>query len=197
VFECFGAGQRVSQETYAGVSWREQPDSGADMFAVFNVMRDLHELLVLLEEAAGHGVLAAEVAELRDRISALAGADPATLQALDPFRTRDQVGPVLAEVSRLVRGTGASYGRADLAGADLRDRDLRDADLRGAFLVGADLGGLDLGRADLLGADLRGADVTGTDLSRTLFLTQPQANAARGSVTTRLPDRLRTPGHWI
>lgn len=196
VFECFGAGQRVSQETYGGVSWRDRPEAAAEMFAVFNVMRDLHELLALLDEAATHGVLSEEVAGLRSRVDALAAADPASVQAVDPFELRDAVGPVLAEVSRRVRGPGPSLGRADLAGADLRDRDLRDADLRGALLVGADLTGVGLARADLLGADLRGADVSGADLSRALFLTQPQVNAARGSGATEIPARLRRPGHW-
>lgn len=193
VFECFGAGQQVSQQTYGGVSWRERPETAADMFAVFTVMRDLHELLVLLDEAARLG---GEVAELRDRVVSLTAAAPAAVLTVNPFALRDEAGPVLAEVSRRVRIDGVDLGRADLAGTDLRERDLRDADLRGALLVGADLGGLDLGRADLLGADLRGTDVTGTDLSRVMFLTQPQVNAARGSGTTRLPDRLLRPAHW-
>ena len=49
VFECFGAGQQVSQVTYSGVSWREQ-DNLAEMGAVLSVMRQLHEMLVHLSE---------------------------------------------------------------------------------------------------------------------------------------------------
>jgi len=193
VFECFGAGQRVSQETYGGVSWREDPATAAEMFAVFARVRDLHELLVLLEEAAGLG---ADVGALRVRVAALAAGEPGTVQGVDPFALRDEVGPVLDAISRRVRTGGVGLRHADLAGADLRTRDLRDADLRGALLVGADLRDVDLTRADLLGADLRGADVGGADLTGALFLTQPQANAARGSAATRLPTRLNRPGHW-
>ena len=49
VFECFGAGQQVSQVTYSGVSWREQDNLG-EMAAVLSVMRQLHEMLVHLAE---------------------------------------------------------------------------------------------------------------------------------------------------
>jgi uncharacterized protein YjbI with pentapeptide repeats len=193
VFECFGAGQHVSQQTYGGVSWRAAPETASEMYAVFARVRDLHELLVLLAEAAELG---ADVEDLHDDIAALAGGDPDTVLDVDPFALRDRVGPVLEAVSRQVRAPGADLRHADLAGADLRERDLTDADLRGSLLVGADLRGVDVGRADLLGADLRGARVDGADLSRTLFLLQPQVNAARGSAITRLPDRLGRPGHW-
>ncbi|WP_244928171.1 pentapeptide repeat-containing protein [Nocardioides sp. W7] len=196
VFECFGAGQHVSQVTYGGVSWRDEPGTASEMFAVFARVRDLHELLVLLDEAAAL-VPDPDVDGLRERVASLAAADPAGVLAVDPFALRDEVGPVLERVSRQVRGTGADLRHADLAGTDLRDRVLRDADLRGALLVGADLRAVVLTRADLLGADLRGADVAGADLSAALFLTQPQANAARGSAATRLPARLNRPGHWV
>ena len=52
VFECFGAGQQVSQVTYAGVSWREQDNLG-EMGAVLSVMRQLHEMLVHLSRSRG------------------------------------------------------------------------------------------------------------------------------------------------
>jgi hypothetical protein len=42
VYECFGAGQHVTQGTYGGRSWREQPEIRSEMFAVFPVVRHLH-----------------------------------------------------------------------------------------------------------------------------------------------------------
>jgi hypothetical protein len=86
--------------------------------------------------------------------------------------------------------------RADLVGADLRDADLVGCDLRGAYLIGADLRGADLRRTDLIGADLRGARLDRADLSGSIFLTQPQVDAARGDAGTRLPPALRRPDHW-
>ena len=48
-FDCFGAGQQVSQVTYGGVSWREHDNLG-EMAAVLSVMRLLHEMLAHLAE---------------------------------------------------------------------------------------------------------------------------------------------------
>lgn len=38
MFDCFGAGQVVSQQLFAGIIWRDAPDSRQDMFASFKVM---------------------------------------------------------------------------------------------------------------------------------------------------------------
>jgi Pentapeptide repeats (8 copies) len=85
----------------------------------------------------------------------------------------------------------------DLVGRDLAGRDLAGADLSTALLIGADLRGADLRWADLLGTDLRGAELGGADLAGALYLTRSQVGSARGSSTTRLPDRLPHPAHWL
>lgn len=45
VYECFGAGQKVSQVTFGGRDWRHDPEIAQQMFAVLPVTRQLHELL--------------------------------------------------------------------------------------------------------------------------------------------------------
>ncbi len=105
VFDCFGAGQHVSQELFGGISWAADPESGKDMFAAFNTTRQLHEMLWYLTEAQG------------------------------------------------------------------------------------------LSGVDLLGADLRDARLDGADLSRSLYLTQGQLDAAGGSRATCLPADLKLPAH--
>ena len=50
-YECFGAGQHVTQVVYGGATWRDA-DGGAEMFAVFAVVQRLHEMLVLLDQAS-------------------------------------------------------------------------------------------------------------------------------------------------
>ena len=45
VYDCFGAGQQVAQVTFGGRDWRGAPHTAGEMFAVFAVMRQLHELL--------------------------------------------------------------------------------------------------------------------------------------------------------
>ncbi|WP_313885590.1 hypothetical protein [Fodinicola feengrottensis] len=51
VYDCFGAGQKISQETFGGKDWRQAPETAGHMFALLPVMRQLHELLWYLAEA--------------------------------------------------------------------------------------------------------------------------------------------------
>ncbi|MGW0119717.1 pentapeptide repeat-containing protein [Streptomyces sp. NPDC003327] len=204
VYDCFGAGQRVSQVTFGGVSWREAPESARQMYEVFPVVRQLHELLRYLTEARALPVarpLHADVEKALARVEALAGGTPEALEQLDVAAVRAEVNPLLLRTSELVRaavgGKPKSRRGADLIGKRLRGARLRGADLRGALLIAADLTGADLTLADLIGADLRDADLSGADLTGALFLTQPQLNSARGDAATRLPEGFDRPAHWV
>ncbi|WP_305094835.1 pentapeptide repeat-containing protein [Prescottella sp. R16] len=203
VYDCFGAGQQVSQVTFEGRDWRTGPDVAAPMFDVFPVMRQLHELLWYLDDSLRRPVaadLVPELSRLRDETAALTGASPAELTALDVPAQRERVNTLLLAVSERVRAAAPGRSRdhrgADLMGAKLAGKDLRGANLRGAWLIGADLRKTDLRGADLIGADLRGADLRGANLSDALFLTQFQVNAARGDGRTALPAVLARPAHW-
>ncbi|UQS25021.1 pentapeptide repeat-containing protein [Amycolatopsis thermalba] len=200
VFDCFGAGQRISQDTFGGRDWRTAPETRQPMFAAFPVMRQLHELLFYLTEALGlpaarpvHDELRAALAETER----MARGGPAELVELDVAGHREKVSGLLLRASELVRGKrGKNRRGADLIGAKLREADLRAANLRGAYLIGADLQHADLRQADVIGADFRGANLAGADLTGSLFLTQAQVTAAHGDSATRLPDGLTRPAHW-
>lgn len=200
VFDCFGAGQQLTQVTFGGRSWREDSALAAAQFAVLPVMRQLHEILWYLAEALtlpAAAPLHGEVRTAQARTDVLTAGTAEELSRLDVATYRRDVGELLGRVSDLVRGPGAPDRRgADLIAADLRRAGLSGASLRGAYLIGADLRDVDLGTADLLGADLRAADVRGADLSRCLFLTSPQVTAALGDMSTRLPVAVATPRHW-
>jgi hypothetical protein len=203
VYDCFGAGQQVSQATFAGRDWRRDARRAALMFAVFPVMRQLHELLWYLSEAmtlAPAGPLHDELGVALEEIGRLTDLGSDALLALDVAARREGVRVLLSRVSEHARaGVGVGThdrSRADLSGADLRGADLRGANLRGACLIGADLRGADLRRADLIGTDLRGADLGGADLSASLFLTQSQLDAAAGDARTIVPASLSRPAHW-
>jgi uncharacterized protein YjbI with pentapeptide repeats len=204
VYDCFGAGQQVAQVTFEGRDWRRSPEIAKQMFEVFAVMRQLHELLWYLTEALRLPVDDA----LRERLlgatgatERLAGGTRDELVRLDVNQHRDDVNVLLRATSELVRTEirpdPPDRAGADLVGKDLSGADLRAASLRGACLVGADLGGADLRGADLTGADLRGADLGGADLTGGIFVTQSQLDAATGDRETRLPGSLRRPAHWI
>lgn len=212
VYDCFGAGQKVSRVTFGGKDWREFPESAKTMYDVFPVMWQLHELLWYLEEALTlqaatpvHDQLGQALGET-ERLTDL---PPDALLKLEVSAHRAKVNALLLETSELVRTEARSrhqgplhppkkkLGRgADLIGAKLSGADLRFANLRGAYLIAADLRGADLRAADLIGADFRDADIRGADLTGSLFLTQTQLNAAKGDARTKLPESLTRPQHW-
>lgn len=201
VYDCFGAGQRIAQHTFAGQSWRDAPATAEAMFAAFGRLRDIHELLWYLREA-----LRLEAAQsLRDglqqafdELSALSAASAEVVIATDVNALRGQVNPLLRRASELARrGTGGkNYANADLIGARMTGAKLRGANLRGTQLIAADLQGADLRLADLTAADLRNTDLRGADLTTALFVRQAQMDAASGDSRTRLPPRVRRPHHW-
>lgn len=211
VYDCFGAGQKVSQVTFGGRDWRQAPESAKHMFEVFPIMWQLQELIWYLTESLTlqqARPIHSELSSALDETERLTELSPESLMKLDVAAHRANVNALLLRTSELVRdeairsqkgssGRRKTYGRgADLVGAKLRGADLRGANLRGAYLIAADLRGADLRMADLIGADLRDADLRGAVLTSSIYLTQAQINSAKGDDTTKLPSSLTRPSHW-
>ncbi|MCM3144888.1 pentapeptide repeat-containing protein [Brevibacillus sp. MER 51] len=210
VYDCFGAGQKVSQVTYGGQDWRKEPGSAKQMYEVFPIMWQLHELLWYITDALTKQAaepLHPALKEAMEETQRLTDQSPEDILKLDIALHRAKVNELLLQTSELVRKDavakykggkqGKSYGRgADLIGAKLKGADLRGTQLRGAYLIAADLRGADLRGADLIGADFRDTDVSGANLTETLFLTQVQLNAAKGDASTKLPPLFTRPPHW-
>jgi uncharacterized protein YjbI with pentapeptide repeats len=202
VYDCFGAGQKVSQLIFGGQDWRHAPEIAKQMFEVFPIVRDLHELLWYLTEALTlqparslHDELGLALTETER----LTHNGPDALMELDVAAHRRYVNALLQRTSELVRAEvrhKKDHRGADLIGAKLKGADLRGANLRGTYLIGADLRGANLRMSDLIGADLRGADLRGADLTESIFLIQSQLDAAQGDAKTKLPPLLVRPTHW-
>ncbi|WP_454861632.1 pentapeptide repeat-containing protein [Peribacillus frigoritolerans] len=209
VYECFGAGQKVSQLTYDGNDWRDNPASAKEMFEVFPIMQQLHEMLCYLNEALNledaqplHRELQAafEVTEYLTKQS------PKSIMDLNVPAHRTIVNDLLLRTSEMVRAKVSfkknkkkpnKIGRgSDLIGAKLRGADLRGANLRGALFIASDLREADMRVTDLIGADFRDADLSGADLTGSFFITQAQINSAKGDTKTKLPHPLSIPDHW-
>ncbi|GAA1978916.1 pentapeptide repeat-containing protein [Nocardiopsis rhodophaea] len=203
VFDCFGAGQKVSQVTYGGEDWRAAPQNARQMFDVFPVMRLLHELLWYLTEALElpqTRPIQEELRRMLDETERLTRGSAYELVEVDVEAHRGEVNQLLSRTSELVRaevpGKKKNHRGADLMGAKLKGANLRGANLRGALLIAADLREADLRSADLIGVDFRDADLRGADLTGSIFLTQPKVNAAKGDAATKLPSALVRPAHW-
>ena len=210
VYECFGAGQKISQVSFDGRSWRQEPETRDLMFAILPVMRQLHELLWYLNEAMemseAHPIHD-ELVRAFDETEQITQQSPAEIRSVDIASHRERANAMLSRVSELVRTVALPNEEApkrsrnirpgaDLMGARLSGQDLRGSNLRGACLIAADLSGADLRAVDLTGADLRDSNLSGADLSTSFFLTQSQLNSAKGDQATRLPPSLTRPAHW-
>ncbi|MBO1514093.1 pentapeptide repeat-containing protein [Metabacillus sp. BG109] len=214
VYECFGAGQKVSQVTYDGNDWRDNPKLAKEMFDVFPIIQQLHEMLCYLNEAlsleAAQPIyndlqVALEETEYLTNLSPKAIID---LNVNVPAH-RKKVNDLLLRTSELVRAKvplkknknqkkqNKVRRGSDFIGANLRGADLRGTDLRGALLIASDLREADLRVTDLIGADLRDADLRGANLIGSIFLTQAQVNSAKGDINTKLPPSITIPDHWI
>ncbi|MNJ46299.1 Pentapeptide repeats (8 copies) [compost metagenome] len=198
--------------TYSGQGWREQPASSEEMFDIFLIMKQLHEICWYLYEALSYDLptsLMKEAQQLLSETEKVTGAPPHEVQAFNLFIHHSQVSALLREVSQHVRDHLSQQlsihatkilntkQKKDYLGTDLRKVELRCADLRGCLLIAANLEGADLSGADFLGSDLRDTNLRGADLSQSIFLTQSQINVAQGNSRTKLPVSLSRPAHWV
>lgn len=51
-FSCYGAGQRVTNRLFRGLSWRTSPEVASRMFSAYSRVRMLHESMAMLEWAS-------------------------------------------------------------------------------------------------------------------------------------------------
>jgi uncharacterized protein YjbI with pentapeptide repeats len=200
-YDCFGAGQRLAQDTFGGRDWRTDPEVASPMFAALPIMRGLHELRWYLADVLDLTTsesLRGELSALSARVELAAASRAGAILEVDLDVLRSEAGPLLREASRLARARfrGPDHAGDDLSAADLRGVDLRGVCLRGALLIGARLDDAHLDHADLLGADLRGADLRGARLAGALFVTRTQLGGVRGDRRTTLPCGIERPAHW-
>lgn len=210
-YDCLGAGQKVAQVTYCGNDWISNKDAAKEMFEVFVVMKQLHEMLWYLTEA--YAIQPEQ--DMKDKINLkikeiekLTHLNAALLIKLDLAVIRAGVNALLLQTSELVRKKAlnnriislkfkkAFGGGYDLIGKDLRKQNLKGANLSGAFMIAANLNEVDLSYTDLLGADLRDTNLSGANLSKSIYLTQAQINSANGDNNTKLPKSIVRPINW-
>lgn len=205
VYECFGAGQKVSQITFSGKDWRNYPELAKEMYDVFPIMQQLHEMLSYLHEALQREETRRIHRELENaykETEVLTLLDPTSIKGLNVPDHRSLVNKLLLQTSELVRANviqkrNNRKGRRDFIGAKLKGANLSGSNLRGALFIAADLRGADLRMTDLIGADFRDADLSGANLTGSIFLTQAQINSAKGDIHTKFPPFLKIPTHWL
>jgi hypothetical protein len=105
-YDCFGAGQKVTQLTFGGQDWRRSPLIAKQMFEVFGVMRQLHALLMYLSQALKLRPARPLYDELQLALKEIEGytqGSPDALLKLDVASQKAKVNDLLLRVSELVR----------------------------------------------------------------------------------------------
>jgi hypothetical protein len=103
---CFGAGQKIAQVTFRRDDWLQAPVSAKQMFEVFPIMRQLHELLWYLTGALTlqpARPIHVELSFAFDETERLTYLSPDTLMELDVAAHRANVNALLLRTSELVR----------------------------------------------------------------------------------------------
>lgn len=199
-YDCFGAGQWVTQHVFKGADWR-QADK-ALMFDVFIKAVQLHQMLWYLSAANDllkDLKLMKEIDGYINEIVEVLNESAVQLAACDVERLRHRVNQRLKQACGSIscQACGKHIIGHDAPGRNFKKADLSGHDFSMCLLMAADLRGCRLTMTNFLGADLRDTDIRGTDLSHSCFLTQGQINAARGNAQTKLPANLSMPAAWL
>lgn len=208
-YDCLGAGQKVTQNIYKGKDWRSTPQIKDQMFQVFLIVYQLHQMLWYLTEAL---TLTCAV-KYKDQINILIQENEAMTRLLpeeilmlsiDDYRFR--VNDLLKRICTLVKSqvnpkfhsdkASCSKNATDYMGKNFKKTNLDGHDFSMAFLIASNLEGCSLFGANFLGADLRDATIKNVDLRESVFLTQEQINTAIGNSQTMLPPHLTRPSSW-
>ncbi|WP_250673568.1 pentapeptide repeat-containing protein (plasmid) [Paraclostridium ghonii] len=210
-YDCFGAGQNVSQVTFNGDDWINTPKLSNEMFDSFLIIRQLNEMLWYLSDAStfiSDNNLKNELNLMILETTNLTNLDSSSLKNIDIENHRKRVNSLLRPVYDIVKDKVSSEKKSnsknkkalksgyDFIGSNLINTNLIGANFAGSLLIASNMRNSNLKGANLIGADLRDADIRGANLKDSLFLTQAQINTAKGNSNTQLPTSLVRPSYW-
>ncbi len=192
-YDCFGAGQKVTQIIYKGEDWRKSPHCRQQMFEVFHIVTQLHQVLWYLLETyrmSNNQKMQEDIRTLIRKNEHMTTLSPNEILMLDIESYRKSVNTILKGINT------SQPKKVDYMGKNFKRANLDGKDFSMSFLIMANLEGCSLKGTNFLGADLRDTNIQNTDLSESIFLTQMQVNAARGNKATQLPKHLTKPTTW-
>ena len=197
-YDCFGAGNYVTDSLYQGKTWRDDASMKQDIFAVFLIVYQLHQMLFYLCEAAmlaNHRTYRHQIDRYINEIIALSESVD-DLEKLDIEVLRGHINPLLKQAYLDIDPSMEKKKRFYHFNESLQHQKLCYEDFSMSFLIGSDLSGSELYGACFLGTDVRDVKVMDCDLTNCIYLTQGQLNTMIGNQHTRLPWFLKRPAHW-
>lgn len=201
-YDCFGAGQHVTQNLYQRETWQTLKEQSQEIFDVFIMIAQLFQIRYFLEESiliVQSKALLNDIQGLIDENEALCNATPQAILDIDINRYRSKVNITLKQVCDYVlKPFKGSHNKliTGFIGKNFSSRDMSGLDLSMKLLIAANFDGCIFNGAVFLGADTRDANFSNADLREAVFLTQGQINSAKGNRNAKLPPYLAYPVTW-
>jgi hypothetical protein len=196
-YDCFGAGQKVTRIYGADKNWRLNPEKASEIFRVFLIVFQLHQMEWYLLESLSLDVdeqLKGDIKALINENESMTSKSPENILKLDIDQYQLRVNQVLKQVN--CKAAAKAPGGKNFLGKNFNKANLDNMDFSMALMIAADLEGCSLRGTSFLGADMRDANIMNTDLSNSIFLTQMQINSAKGNLHTKLPENISRPASW-
>lgn len=199
-YDCFGAGQKITQDCYPTINWQSESEKSNQIFNVFLVVVQLHQMLWYLVEASSLNLserIKSDIDILILENERMTELGPNEILNLDIETYRLKVNKLLKEISKMIAVHSKKVEeKKDYFGKNFKGTNLDGRDFSMSLMIAANLEGCSLCGTNFLGADMRDANVKNTDLSESVFLTQMQINATKGDMNTKLPSSLIYPYSW-
>lgn len=165
-YDCFGAGQYLTEEIYGGVTWKTQPGKTKEICDMYMLIYRLFQLRFFLYESrklVSSEVLLPEISRLLQENDSICKLPMQEMLKYPIDAYQDKVNGVLKKSC---------------------------AALKNYLKVKNNIG------KDYLNRNFEGENLDGADLKEAVFLSQGQINAAKGSRRTKLPKHLKYPDTW-
>lgn len=197
-YECFGAGQKVTQLYSSEGNWSTNPYKRKEIYKMFLIITQLHQMSWYLIEAIQLNLspeFNKEILVLIQENEDIVKQEASELLKYDLSDYRERTNQVLKRVCEEISKIPNEKNKV-FFGKNFKGKNLDKNDFSMSLMIAANLENCSLKRTNFLGADLRDTNIKNTDLSEALFLTQMQINSAKGNTATKLPCGLVRPSNW-
>lgn len=201
-YDCFGAGQHVTQVIYKGETWQTLPDQSEEIFHVFLIIFQLFQIRYFLEESKiiiPAKELWSDIQKMINENKALCNYTPESILNIDIESYRNKVNIILKKVRNFIIKSFKNSDNieiTDYLGKNFSKRDMSGLDLSMKLLIASNFESCIFDGTVFLGADTRDTNFSNSDLRYAVFLTQGQINTAKGNTNTKLPKHLYYPITW-
>jgi len=199
-YDCFGAGQHVTQSVYQGKTWNDLFEQSAEIFDVFTVVFQLHQIRYFLIESMLFSIvkpLEKEIHTLYVENIKICHSSIKEILSFDLEKYKTTVNLVLKQLCNLLlRNTNNKESSIEFFGKSFKGKNMSGINLSSKLLIAANFEDCLFNGTIFLGADTRDTNFSNANLSESIFLTQGQINSAKGNRNTKLPKHLDYPITW-